>query len=623
MPENVVEALVGEASSRLDPLAQQVMQAVAVYPVPVPPVAVDYLLQPYREAIDGTPVLSRLVKQFARRDAGRYYLHQVDRDYALHRVSAGQPDAAGRPRRRSRSSRCAAAAPILPPDPDAAGDVVATSTTSRPSWPSSSCVARTPTMTPPATSCWRSPSTTSCCGATTGWPSTSTGGWRAGSPTRVRRRAQRGNLGAGFYFLGEIPRAIEYYSEALRIAREIGDRLGEASWVGNLGNCYATSARSGGDHLPRAGAGDRAGDRRPPGRTLPRQPRQLLRRPGRDRARERRLQPGAGQSPAGSATAGSRRSTWRTSAAATPTSARSGAPWATTSRRWRSRGDRRPPDRVGRAGQPRRGARRSRRMATSRPLRGGGGDRRHDRRHPDAVRVPRGAGAPPARRRAGGGGGDRRAPPASVYAPRIAYTAVVHGVALLQLGQAEEARQAFAEVLDDSARSSPAGSATTTARSTARRWRCPASPWWTTPPARARRARRSPRPALADAAGIVERVLRLFDALAACDPHGVLDPDARRGGRRRPGSRAMSGTGEPEHAAATELDLQAGRRAGRPALGPARARQHVLPHGQHRPRGAARRHRSPLVRGRRRHRLRARLVAAAAELPQATGRSTR
>jgi tetratricopeptide (TPR) repeat protein len=92
LPGNVVAALVGEAFSRLDPLAQQVMQAVAVYPVPVPPVAVDYLLQPYQPAIDAAPVLGRLVNmQFVRREAGRYYLHQVDRDYALARLPDGEP----------------------------------------------------------------------------------------------------------------------------------------------------------------------------------------------------------------------------------------------------------------------------------------------------------------------------------------------------------------------------------------------------------------------------------------------------------------------------------------------------------------------------------------------------
>ena len=96
MPENVVEELVGEAFSRLDAQAQQVMQALAIYALPVAPVAVDYLLAPFEPAIDSAPVLSRLVNMsFVRRDAGHYYLHQVDRDYALHRVALGEPSNRG------------------------------------------------------------------------------------------------------------------------------------------------------------------------------------------------------------------------------------------------------------------------------------------------------------------------------------------------------------------------------------------------------------------------------------------------------------------------------------------------------------------------------------------------
>ena len=92
LPDNVVETLVGEAFNRLDPLAQQVMQTLAVFTAPVPSVAVDYLLQPYRPAVDAAPVLARLVNmQFVRREGGRYYLHQVDRDYALGRIPAGEP----------------------------------------------------------------------------------------------------------------------------------------------------------------------------------------------------------------------------------------------------------------------------------------------------------------------------------------------------------------------------------------------------------------------------------------------------------------------------------------------------------------------------------------------------
>ena len=91
LPENVTEALVGEAFSRLDPTQQRVMQALAVYGRPVPPAAVDYLLQPHQPGVDSAPVLSRLVNMhFARKEAGRYYLHPVDREYALSRLAPGE-----------------------------------------------------------------------------------------------------------------------------------------------------------------------------------------------------------------------------------------------------------------------------------------------------------------------------------------------------------------------------------------------------------------------------------------------------------------------------------------------------------------------------------------------------
>lgn len=93
--ENIVNVLVGEAFNRLDPTAQEIMQALAVYRTPVPAVAVDYLLQPYRADIDSAPVLSRLVNmQFVRSEVGyfqvrRFHLHLTDRDYALSRISPG------------------------------------------------------------------------------------------------------------------------------------------------------------------------------------------------------------------------------------------------------------------------------------------------------------------------------------------------------------------------------------------------------------------------------------------------------------------------------------------------------------------------------------------------------
>lgn len=92
LPDQVVNVLVGEAFSRLDPTAQQVMQALAIYRYPVPPAAADYLLQPYLSGADSASTLSRLVNmQFVRREKERYYLHQVDRDYALSRIPTGEP----------------------------------------------------------------------------------------------------------------------------------------------------------------------------------------------------------------------------------------------------------------------------------------------------------------------------------------------------------------------------------------------------------------------------------------------------------------------------------------------------------------------------------------------------
>ena len=60
------------------------MQALAVYNRPVSPAAIDYLLQPHLPSIDSALVLNRLVNMhFARREAGRYYLHPADKEYAF------------------------------------------------------------------------------------------------------------------------------------------------------------------------------------------------------------------------------------------------------------------------------------------------------------------------------------------------------------------------------------------------------------------------------------------------------------------------------------------------------------------------------------------------------------
>jgi tetratricopeptide (TPR) repeat protein len=43
-------------------------------------------------------------------------------------------------------------------------------------------------------------------------------------------------LGNAYRDLGQVEKAIEQYEQALAIAREIGDRQSEGSWLGNLGS---------------------------------------------------------------------------------------------------------------------------------------------------------------------------------------------------------------------------------------------------------------------------------------------------------------------------------------------------------------------------------------------------
>ncbi|MDW5552019.1 tetratricopeptide repeat protein [Methanosarcina sp.] len=48
-----------------------------------------------------------------------------------------------------------------------------------------------------------------------------------------------GHLGLIYNDLGEYRKAIEYYEQALKISREIGDRRAEGTWIGNMGNAYS------------------------------------------------------------------------------------------------------------------------------------------------------------------------------------------------------------------------------------------------------------------------------------------------------------------------------------------------------------------------------------------------
>ncbi|WP_299775426.1 trypsin-like peptidase domain-containing protein [uncultured Tateyamaria sp.] len=81
--DSIVEVLVGEAFSRLDNTDQLVMEALAVFGVPVPPTAVEFVLRPWIAHVDGALFLNRLANLlFVRKEGEFYFQHPVDRDHA-------------------------------------------------------------------------------------------------------------------------------------------------------------------------------------------------------------------------------------------------------------------------------------------------------------------------------------------------------------------------------------------------------------------------------------------------------------------------------------------------------------------------------------------------------------
>ncbi|MEA3294300.1 MAG: tetratricopeptide repeat protein [Euryarchaeota archaeon] len=56
---------------------------------------------------------------------------------------------------------------------------------------------------------------------------------------RLGEGTHLGNLGSAYSDLGQVEKAIEYYEQALVISKETGDRRGEGTRLGNLGSAYS------------------------------------------------------------------------------------------------------------------------------------------------------------------------------------------------------------------------------------------------------------------------------------------------------------------------------------------------------------------------------------------------
>ena len=239
LPEDqVVQVLVGEAYDLLDTPAQQVMQALAVYPAPVSAVGVDFLLRPVSPTTDAASILTRLVRrQLVRFQDGHYHLHPVDRDYALSHLPAGSPGDT-------------AAAFTLAGLQARAGDYYAEIRTLRESWRSLEDVR--PQLAEFELRC-----------DTGDYDTAATvlddidfdyllvwGHYRtlAELHGRIHGRitdpalnaTHLGSLGLCRFSLGEYERAIDLHTQALAIARDTGDRQGEGVHLGNLGNCHTS-----------------------------------------------------------------------------------------------------------------------------------------------------------------------------------------------------------------------------------------------------------------------------------------------------------------------------------------------------------------------------------------------
>jgi tetratricopeptide (TPR) repeat protein len=242
LPDTVVHGLVGEAFSRLDPAAQQVMQALAIYGHPVTNAAIDYLLQPHLPGIDSAPVLKRLVNmQFARReDKGRYYLHPLDRAYALSRILRGEP-----------SNRYKDDA--LPYTQFAllhrAAEYFKQSRLPREDWKTIADL--DPQLAEFDLRCEGEDYDTAASVLIDidfeyllTW-----GFYRQMAEMHERLQANLkdpqleawsvGNLGTAYRNKGQVQKALSCYRQALKLERELKNRRGEGSWLGNIGNCYA------------------------------------------------------------------------------------------------------------------------------------------------------------------------------------------------------------------------------------------------------------------------------------------------------------------------------------------------------------------------------------------------
>ncbi|MCO6427789.1 TIR domain-containing protein [Nitrosomonas communis] len=245
LPDHVVEVLVGEAFDRLDITSQKVMEALAIYERPVTPAAVDYLLQPFEPSINSAPVLNRLVNmQFVRKEGNRYYQHATDRAYALARIPKGEkqdtqtPDMPSPPASYSQHTLLHRGA-----------EYFKQARQPRETWKRLEDL--TPQLNEFELRCAGEDYDTAAnvlleidfdylqlwghCHLVIALHQRLQGTIH---DLDLKQRCV-GNLGTAYAAIGQVQKAIGCYQAALHIAREIGNRGSEGTWLGSLGSRYA------------------------------------------------------------------------------------------------------------------------------------------------------------------------------------------------------------------------------------------------------------------------------------------------------------------------------------------------------------------------------------------------
>jgi tetratricopeptide (TPR) repeat protein len=234
--DQVVRVLVGDAYELLDAPGKQVMQALSLYSTPVSAVGVDFLLRPVNPTTDAAPILSRLVRrQLVRFHDQHYSLHQVDREYACSQLPPGGPGDS--PATFTLSGLQARAA-----------DYYSQIRTPRESWRTLEDVR--PQLAEFGLRCDTDDydaAATVLQGIDFGylqvWGHYST---LIGLHERIHGKitdptlnaTHLTNLGICHISLGDYQRAIDLFTRALAIARDIGNRHSEGDALGNLGNCH-------------------------------------------------------------------------------------------------------------------------------------------------------------------------------------------------------------------------------------------------------------------------------------------------------------------------------------------------------------------------------------------------